>query len=201
MNKNTALAFITFLFLLGCVPQYQDATTNIFQDFEREQNRAIASSSKNMSATFSEKSASYIGRTGKNSISGQGMLKTRGGDVKTSAGSAALLYPKTEYTDEMMQKLFGSNESGINQIFEVRARKYKNTIIDLDSNLEKYVKKTTCDAQGNFDFSGVPNGEYYVVTSVEWEVPSRYAMGYQGGDLMKRVSVKNGAKERVILTN
>jgi len=204
MSAVRAVIILTlFLFIFGCVPQYDSgsALSNALREMEENQTKAVAASYKTLSGQFSEKQAAYINKQGKNSIQGQGMLKTRGGDVKTSAGSIAYLYPKTDYTDEMMTALFGNTERGINQVFEVRAKKYKNVIVNLNPNITTYTKKQTCDAQGNFDFSGIPDGTYYVVTNVEWSVPGTYAMGFQGGDLMSKITVKNGSKQRVILTD
>lgn len=152
-----------------------------------------------MAVPFSAKDAAYINKKGTNTILGQGMSKTRGGNVKTSAGNKAYVYPVTEYTTEMMTLLFQDVNSGHRMYVDLGGEVVKREVTNIDPELTRYVKEQTCDAQGNFEFLNLPNGEYFVVTTVTWEVPTRYSSGTQGGDLMKRVKVTGGSKERVIL--
>lgn len=58
------------------------------------------------------------------------------------------------------------------------------------------IKQSQCDAQGNFAFSSLPDGRWFVATEVKWTV--RYAQ--QGGALMQELSVANGETAQVLLT-
>ncbi len=57
------------------------------------------------------------------------------------------------------------------------------------------MKSTTCDAQGNFEFSALKDGDYYIVTAVIWRV-----RGYEGGLVSTRATVRNGKSARLIMT-
>ena len=59
-------------------------------------------------------------------------------------------------------------------------------------------RKTTCDAQGNFAFTEVADGSYYVATYVTWETGGRYTP-VQGGGVMTSVTVKGGQTIDVII--
>ncbi len=63
---------------------------------------------------------------------------------------------------------------------------------------QKYVRKAQCDAEGDFEFTGVPNGTYYVVSQVTWMVPGSYIS--EGGVVGKRITVTNGRSQKVIVT-
>lgn len=68
----------------------------------------------------------------------------------------------------------------------------------LEPDLPEYhelVLSTTCDGQGNFRFENVADGDFYVVTAITWET----AYTYEGGPLMKRVSLQGGETVRVVL--
>jgi len=195
---------VVVVVVAGCVQQQQyPRKTQADYDIEFRQKKAALK--HDVSVQFSAKDAAYITRSGKNTISGQGMLRTRGGEVRTSAGNKAYLYPVTQYTSEMMDFMFKGASSGYNEYVKIDSHViYKREISNLPSDFSKYVKEKTCDAQGNFEFSGLPDGEYFAVTSVSWTVPY-YAFGIsvdqiQDGELMRRIKVSGGAKERVILT-
>lgn len=57
------------------------------------------------------------------------------------------------------------------------------------------MKTVIADGEGRFAFAGVPNGSYFVVTSVQWLAGNMP----QGGALMERVTITAGANAEVIL--
>ena len=65
-----------------------------------------------------------------------------------------------------------------------------------NSDYIAYMREAICDAEGDFSFGSVANGEYYVILSVTWVVGN----GHQGGVLAKKISVKNGKDVRALLT-
>lgn len=131
---------------------------------------------------------------GKEKVIGSAFLRQNGGSVVTCAGSTVDLYPATKYTEARMFHTY--------QINQWNGVRYKaNNIYTPDPiEFETYKKSTTCDAQGNFEFSGLKEGDYFVVTKVEWSVPGPYGMEYQGGYVNKKVSVKKGTDNKVILS-
>ncbi len=62
------------------------------------------------------------------------------------------LLPVTPYTTEMVERELGNGER----------------LFPANSALRKYVRITTADHLGNFAFTGLPAGEYYVFGQVEW---------------------------------
>jgi len=116
---------------------------------------------------------------------GQAFLKTRGGDVKMAAGNGVRLSPVTSYSLERLQVA----EQG-------------GSMEDYDPRLDQYVMDTTADAQGRFEFKNVPPGDYFLSTVVTWEAPVGYrgALVRQGGPIVKRITVKNGEEQQIILT-
>jgi len=90
---------------------------------------------------------------GPSNLHGQAFLKTVGGDVKTCAGEDVLLLPATPYIDELLAK----------ETAGVTAKP--------DSRAVSLIRRTICDAQGNFSFSRLPAQRWYVLTKVTWGVP------------------------------
>ena len=120
---------------------------------------------------------------GTNTIKGQGFLRQKGGGLVTCAGNYVLLLPATPFFREALSHL----RAGRNPLFADR----------IDPAYRTMIKQSQCDAQGNFTFSGLPNGGWLVVTEVKWTV------GYspQGGALMQEVNIANGETKQVLLTD
>jgi hypothetical protein len=119
--------------------------------------------------------------TGNNTIKGQAFLRQRGGGIVTCAGSDVMLVPATSFFREAIN-LF---------------RAGKKPLSNIDPTYSNMIKRSQGDAQGNFSFRNLPNGNWYVLPEVKWTV------GYnpQGGTLMKEVSVSNGETKQVLLTD
>lgn len=64
-----------------------------------------------------------------------------------------------------------------------------------------FVRQARCDAQGNFQFSGLADGAYFVTSTVTWEAPTEAGLEMQGGALMQRFEVKGGQSPHLILTD
>lgn len=129
---------------------------------------------------------SALPASGTGVVEGQAFLKTRGGDVKTAAGSVVLLNPVTSYSNQWYE---------INYILQ-------KPLTEADPRLQKYETTKTADAEGRFKFTNVPPGEYYVVSKVTWEAPTGYqgAMETQGGIVAKRITVKNSETTEIVVT-
>jgi hypothetical protein len=57
------------------------------------------------------------------------------------------------------------------------------------------LRTTRCDALGSFSFPRVPDGIWYVTSSVKWQGPAQV----EGGSMMQRVDVRGGRFVKVIL--
>ncbi len=71
-------------------------------------------------------------------------------------GSTVKLIPATAYTDEIVQRKYNNRE------WLARA----------DARMQKYVRKTRTDHDGNFAFYGVPVGDYYAACHFKWNYPT-----------------------------
>ena len=136
--------------------------------------------------------AARIHEEGPNEIRGQAFLRQRGGDVVTCASSEVTLIPSTSYALERISSIYGVT---------TRAAQAHRVADEPDPGYLRDTRTTTCDAQGNFSFSGVADGYYFVTTRVVWEVPSGYGyMSTQGGSVMAPVYVRGGEVKEIIIS-
>lgn len=136
---------------------------------------------------FPEAEYRALPRTGTGRIQGQAFLKTMGGHVKTAAGNDVLLNPVTSYSEQWHLAYRH------NQPLEPR---------ESDSRVKPYTRTTVADGEGRFEFTHVPAGEYFLVTTVAWYAPTGYRGGLrsQGGLIVDRIVVAEGETKKVILT-
>jgi hypothetical protein len=120
--------------------------------------------------------------TGRNVIKGQAFLTQNGGGVVTCAGKPVFLTPDSRYFREIA---FIATHN--------RTPEFPHG----KGGPEEVVRHTTCDAQGNFEFVKLPDGQYLVMTEVRWMV------GYnaQGGALWMPGKVTDGEEKRVVISN
>lgn len=135
---------------------------------------------------------------GNNSVSGDAVLRTRGGDVKTCAGLDVKLLPVSDYTRAMAARHYGAGDSG----YLDRGYVFVSPPA-WATEMEPYVRRKRCNAQGQFSFTDLPEGDYYVIATVIWEAPTggRYSyMATQGGDLLQKITLRAGASENITLS-
>lgn len=132
---------------------------------------------------FNVSDFAWSAQPGDSSISGQGFMKTRGGEVRTCAGNSVVLVPQNAYTSEMSMIL----------------RQRKQPIHT--SEYKKYRRETICDASGNFSFKELPAGKWTISVLVNWEAPSQYGLLAQGGYLSKNVETATGKETKIFLTD
>ena len=89
------------------------------------------------------------------------------------------LVPVTAYSTEYFNILFGGNKAY-----------YQATPVEnVDSGFRRHMRRTRADGNGNFEFPGVPPGEYYIYSQI---VENR-----AGVALYQRVSITDGQKLKV----
>ncbi len=116
-----------------------------------------------LSNTFDPSEAEFILTDGTATIDGQSFLRQSGGGVVTCAGSPVTLLPKTKYSDERVQHLYGNMLSGIHYGLFPK-------FVPNSSDYYRLTRTAQCDAQGNFEFSNVPAGKFYIGARVEWVI-------------------------------
>lgn len=128
-----------------------------------------------------EDHAAYI-KAGTGALAGQAFLRQQGGGVVTCAGSQVMLFPATPYFREVLLIMRSGDTPIINRQFPEMA------VLD---------RRSQCDAQGNFVFTGLPAGRYIVLTQVQWMV------GYhaQGGVVGREVDVPETGTANALLSD
>ena len=69
---------------------------------------------------------------------------------------------------------------------------------DIAADFKSTVRRVACDAEGRFRFDGVPAGRWYVFSNVVWRAVGAEG-ALQGGALMQRIDVAEGARTTVLL--
>lgn len=114
-----------------------------------------------------------------------GRLVYRQGQTRyTCAGAGVVLTPETLWSRRRMTILYNSPERAALPVAEVRAR----TPSAPSDDYSAFVKRTVCDANSRFSFSGLPNGAWFVITV------ARPAAGAAGTEIaiMRRVEIRGG---------
>lgn len=119
-------------------------------------------------------------------LRGSAVLRPPGGEVRTCAGATVALLPDSAYTRDRLLRLYGSLERGRNDLAAGNARR----IEPADPAYARAVRTTTCDIHGRFAFSALPEGIWYVTTSVTWRTRGNDPASQAGAALMQRVTLK-----------
>lgn len=135
---------------------------------------------------FPEAEYLALPKTGNATVKGQAFLTTKGGDVKVAAGKRVLMNPVTSYSLEWYERSY------------LPSRRMEES----DPKLEAYIRTQIADGSGRFVFKSVPAGEYFITTTITWEVPTGYQGGVQveGGIVAKRIKVNAGEEVEAIVT-
>ena len=129
------------------------------------------------SSAFSAEDFAWSAASGRGSIDGR-VSFSRDGQAFTCTGSVALT-PYTPYTRARFQTLYGSTDRAAVPEAVVRARTVENPSADYRS----FVRSATCQ-NGRFEFSGLPDGDWFIITPVS-----------AGGDrivLMRHIGTRGG---------
>jgi hypothetical protein len=138
-----------------------------------------------VSSPFMEDELAPFTKDGTSTIYGQAFLKTKGGDIKYGAGETIYLIPSTTYTKELMSKA---------------AEKGGGFFANADPRIKQYIRTTTADGEGRFEFINLPKGDYYLGCRIVWKVATGYGLAPTGGNIVKFVSLKGNDKAKIILT-
>ena len=164
--KPVALVLAAILALAGCAQFQQQAA---------------------LSTGIAPGEVEWARKTGRNTVSGNATLKS-GGTTYTCAGQSANLIPDTAYARARMTAIFGNANRG------TRAASLGPVKFERDDPLYVSTLRTArCDASGSFSFPSVPDGVWYVTSSVKWQD------GTQGSSMMQRVDVQGGRLVKVML--
>ena len=166
--KPFAVAFALILVLAGCAQVQQQAA---------------------LSTGISPGEVEWARKSGRNTVSGNASVKS-GGTTYSCAGQSANLIPDTAYARARMTAIFGNATRG------QRAASLGPVKFERDDPLYVQTLRTArCDNSGSFSFPGVPDGVWYVTTSVKWQGSSQV----EGSSMMQRVDVQGARLVKVML--
>ena len=164
------------------------------EEGKRTQDRAeadrVAHATYHRKATFRPEDYVPYQAQGTATLSEEAFVYTREGDDRYVAAQSVMLIPATAYTVEVLDYDF------------MRAKKEIDP--PLDQRLNAAIRTVQADSRGRFAFSNLPSGKYILYTTIYWEAPeySRYGpySSSIGGPMVKTVTIKDGEKQRVMLT-
>ena len=139
------------------------------------------------SSTYNPNEVLWSKLDGDSSVSGSAFIRQKGGGIVSCAGFEVGLFPQSSYADERLSYIY----SNLNKGFNINR--------SIDSSDHRYLddsRKTICGVDGKFKFTNLPNGVYYIVTKVAWQV------GYsnQGASLFQKVDLTSGGNLEVVLS-
>lgn len=117
-------------------------------------------------------------------VYGQAFMRQQGGGVVVCAGEPVVLFPHTASFEKVV----------------TLARQHVQPVLGnaADPRFKEIARIATCDAQGNFRFTGVPRASWYVFSRVRWSVGD---YGQQGGELIGEVDTTRGGEQQILLTD
>lgn len=122
----------------------------------------------------------------------QGQLTFKGyGKAHSCAAAGVILTPETPWVRSRMNILYNSMDKAALPADEVRRR----TPPERSQDYSQFVRRAACDASGNFVFTGLPAGAWYVITV------ARPQPAGSGPDIaiMQRVTTRDGRTSNVRL--
>jgi hypothetical protein len=141
-------------------------------------------------AVFNEAVFSKTSGSGTGVVMGQAYAEMKSGLIRYTQNDTVDLVPVNAYTTEIMERRFAHGVK----------------LSPPDPRFNRYVRVANTDSLGHFAFRGVPPGEYYVGTTVDWSdwnwgydaegAPYKITIQYHG-PIYQRISVSNGQTVRV----
>ena len=157
---------------------------------------AVAAEPVKLESAFSAEEVKFVTQPGDATVSGQAFMKLADGTYKSCAGFNIELLPVAAYSRERIGHTYGNLEQG--QILrEQNPPKFTPDVPEYHEML----LKGTCDAKGEFSFTRVPAGDYFVMAFIIWDDTAGATPRKTGGAAMKRIRVTPGSRVDVLLRN
>jgi hypothetical protein len=144
---------------------------------------------------FDPSDIAWAAARGTNTLRGSAMIRPAGDEPRTCAGATVALLPDGAYTRDRVRRLYGGLERGSNTLAPGAGRRIEAA----DPAFARSVRTTTCDIHGRFGFSGLPDGTWYVTSSVAWRTRGNDPASQAGAALMQRVTLAGGGTQQVHL--
>jgi hypothetical protein len=143
---------------------------------------------------FDVEAVRFVKQTGTSTVSGKASIKLTDGTFKSCAGFNIELLPVTAYSKERIVKTYGNDQQG-QILMEQNPPKFTPDAPDYHDMLIK----GACDLRGEFSFSNVPAGDYFVIALIIWDDASGPTPRKTGGGVMKRIRVSPESRVEVLL--
>lgn len=140
------------------------------------------------SAAFRLDDFAWSTTPGRGAITGHMNFRPNGA-AYSCASAGVVLTPETPWVRARMMVLYRSAEAATLPAEEVRGR----TPPERNQDYSNFVRRASCDAGGQFSFTGLPDGAWYAITVAR---PVQPATGREMA-LMRRVVVRNGSSARL----
>ncbi|MDD9909819.1 MAG: hypothetical protein OXR62_09020 [Ahrensia sp.] len=96
-----------------------------------------------------------------------------------------------------MQESYDLAKSGVRPLPDGNTQLRMSQVIGSDQRFFDVVRQSKCDAQGNFEFTDLPAGEWVVVGIVRWVVSDIP----QGSTLGTKITLSSGQQAKVLLSD
>lgn len=143
----------------------------------------VAPPKEPVSLNYSSNEFDKYRSAGTSVVYGQAFLRQQGGGVVVCAGEPVVLFPRTP----SFMAVVGLAKNGVAPVLSEPA----------DPRFKEVARLATCDAQGNFRFTSLPNAPWYVFSRVRW-IAGDWP---QGGELLGEVDTSAGGEHQVLLTD
>ena len=134
-------------------------------------------------------SAKALLAPGTSTINGSALIRHDGGGVVTCAGNDVFLVPATPSATSEVRRIFGG-ETGIVRQGGGTFTGGGTVVVAPEPN-----RRAVCNAQGNFAFTDVRAGKWYLMTNVTWV----FSDVNQGGTLLGTTEVAEGKSAEIVL--
>lgn len=154
----------------------------------------LASEPIKLSSLFNEDEIKWVANKGNSSVFGSAIIELENGKKRGCASFNVELLPVASYSSERILKTYGNNESGQILISQNPPK--------FDPDVKRYhelVISTTCDSKNQFEFNGVPQGDFYILAFIIWDEEKDGVAKKLGGAIMKKIRIEANSKMKVDL--
>lgn len=136
---------------------------------------------------FDEEGTKWFKNTGNGTIKGIAKFTSKNGELRFGKDFRIELMPNCRYTEERLMHIYNNKDFGYVYVedgvpkFTPDPKAYHDT------------KKTMCNQEGEFEFSNLPPGNYYVIAFMLWDDT--------GGGIMRNVILNEDESKAIEMIN
>lgn len=156
----------------------------------------LAAEAVKLDTVFDLEEVAFVKQPGTATVTGKAFLKLATGAYRDCAGFNIELLPVSAYASERIGKTYGNTSQG-QVLLEQNPPKFTPDVPEYHEML----LKGACNERGEFTFTQVHAGDYYVMAFIIWDDVSGATPRKNGGAAMKRINVAAGSRQTVLLRN